>query len=501
MAFDDQLDDQANGQPNDDYERQLKRLSLIVGSSIKPFSRRAATGAPEEQFAEPAATPSAGEGLFGRSVRPRLPAPTSLPLTTPTIPSPDAPPSILGAAPGSVLPAPKRPTAYENYQALSGQQPKREDFKQYDLPTWKKVLGTGLGFALGSPQLVSSSLNRPEMKFERAQGEYQQRLGQAKTAADEERAQAEEQRKQQLPTKPEKPENLDREAYDFYIQGGMSPAEARKQVLKDAANAKPEKPDTATEEDQRYENIQAALNQKKSVSTEDSAWAKAYEKRKTLGPALTAGAKAGEQGTQRSDRSYQFTSNRIDALRKPVEDRAERIARLSDTLSQGTPQADALVAPELLSVMAGGAGSGLRMNEAEIARIVGGRTNWESIKAKVNAWQLDPNKGFALTPAQREQTRALFASVKDRVSRKMQVIDEESQNLLNSDDPKDHRRIYQQLQKRLSDIDTASGAGGGPASGGKAYTQADVDAAARQYGKTAQEIEAAFQAKGWNKKQ
>jgi len=159
-----------------------------------------------------------------------------------------------------------------------------------------------------------------------------------------------------------------------------------------------------------------------------------------------------------------FTSNQIDKLRKPVEDRAERIARLSDTLAQGTPQADALVAPELLSVMAGGAGSGLRMNEAEIARIVNGRTNWESLKAKVNAWQLDPSKGFSLTPDQRQQVNALFSAVRDRVGKKMAAVDEESQNLLNTDDPKEHRRIYQRLQKRLGDIDT----GGGQTPGGAA---------------------------------
>jgi hypothetical protein len=35
---------------------------------------------------------------------------------------------------------------------------------------------------------------------------------------------------------------------------------------------------------------------------------------------------------------------------------------------------------------------------------------------------------------------------------------------------------------------------------GKTYTQADVNAAARQYGKTPQEIEQAFLAKGYTKK-
>jgi hypothetical protein len=159
----------------------------------------------------------------------------------------------------------------------------------------------------------------------------------------------------------------------------------------------------------------------------------------------------------RVERSYQATVGRFDKLRKPVEDRAERIARLEDTLNQGTPQADALIAPELLTVMAGGQGSGLRMNEAEIARIIGGRTNWEALKAAIGKWQMNPSEGFAITPAQREQVRALFGAIKERVNHKMQAIDEESQNLADENDPKEHRQIYNRLQHRLSEIDTGQG--------------------------------------------
>jgi hypothetical protein len=61
-----------------------------------------------------------------------------------------------------------------------------------------------------------------------------------------------------------------------------------------------------------------------------------------------------------------------------------RFGRLRDTLNQKSPQADALVAPELLTVIAGGQGSGLRMNEAEIARSVGGRSHLEDLKAALN---------------------------------------------------------------------------------------------------------------------
>lgn len=161
-----------------------------------------------------------------------------------------------------------------------------------------------------------------------------------------------------------------------------------------------------------------------------------------------------DKDNARSDRSYQFHSTRIDKLRAPIEQKMERISRLEDTLDQGTPQADALVAPELLSVMAGGQGSGLRMNEAEIARIVGGRDKWQDLKAKLDAYRLDPNKGFAITPEQRQQVRALFDAVKERTSKKMAAIDEESANLINTDDAHEHRKIYNRLQQRLNEADS-----------------------------------------------
>lgn len=154
----------------------------------------------------------------------------------------------------------------------------------------------------------------------------------------------------------------------------------------------------------------------------------------------------------RSDRSYQYNSTRIADIAKDPMARAERLSRVGDTLDQNTPQADALVAPELLSVMAGGQGSGVRMNEAEISRIVGGRTNWESLKAKLDAWRTDNSKGFALTPTQREQTRALFKVVQERNNQRLKAISDAQDKLTDSDDPKDHRKIYNDLTKALQAV-------------------------------------------------
>jgi hypothetical protein len=173
------------------------------------------------------------------------------------------------------------------------------------------------------------------------------------------------------------------------------------------------------------------------------------------------------RGSQRDDRSYQFTSKQLDDVSKPVSEAVARLGRLQDTLAQNTPQADALVAPELLTVMAGGQGSGLRMNEAEISRIVGGRSNWETLKAAINKWSLDPSKANSITPAQRQQIRSLVGVVANKLQAKRQILDDARQNLINSTSPDDHRRIMFDTRQKLTAID--SQAGNAPGNGSKDF--------------------------------
>jgi hypothetical protein len=164
----------------------------------------------------------------------------------------------------------------------------------------------------------------------------------------------------------------------------------------------------------------------------------------------------------RADKSYQFNVGQLNTLGKPITDRVTRLSTLQDTINQATPQSDALVAPELLTVMAGGQGSGLRMNEAEISRIVGGRTAWESIKAAANKWQTDPRKGLSITPAQRGQIRALMQAVYGKLQQKQNILDQAQQDLINTDDPTQHRRIVARARQQMTTIDQGqSGASGG----------------------------------------
>lgn len=164
-------------------------------------------------------------------------------------------------------------------------------------------------------------------------------------------------------------------------------------------------------------------------------------------------------GDARLDRSYQYNSTQLEKLRQPIDALVGRVGRLQDSLSQNTPQADALVAPELLSVMAGGQGSGLRMNEAEISRIVGGRSNWESLKAAANKWSLNPATANSITPAQRQQIRALVATVQQKLAGKQSALDGANEDLVNATDVNTHRRIVSATRTKLDAIDSGGGTG------------------------------------------
>jgi len=212
---------------------------------------------------------------------------------------------------------------------------------------------------------------------------------------------------------------------------------------------KPEKPDTP---EQQFIDDYQKKNPKATIADA----VKAY----TL--ATTRPEKAGAADA-RADRSYTYNNNKLDALGKPIEDAEARMGRLRESLAQNTPSADAEIAPELLTIMAGGAGSGLRMNEAEISRVVGGRSKWQSLEAAINQWKLDPAKANSITPEQRKQIRDLIEAVNAKLQKKQQALDQAREDLLNSDDPKEHRKIVTNAHHALTLIDEEPPGGGNTA--------------------------------------
>lgn len=156
-----------------------------------------------------------------------------------------------------------------------------------------------------------------------------------------------------------------------------------------------------------------------------------------------------QSGGNALDKSYQFHTAQISALSKPIQDRRDRIERLQTSLNEKTPQADALIAPELLTAMAGGQGSGLRMNEAEISRIVGGRTALEGLKSTMMRYINEPNKPFLIPDNQRAQIQSLLNAVEQQAQENQNAVIEAQQRLSEAKDTQTHKKIFSNLRSRL----------------------------------------------------
>ena len=169
--------------------------------------------------------------------------------------------------------------------------------------------------------------------------------------------------------------------------------------------------------------------------------------------------------TQLSQNSYQAHVKLLSDLEKPIAEAESRYSNLRDNLAMGTPQGDALVAPQLLSFAAGGQGSGIRINNAEIERTVGGRSNWESLKASLQQWATDPKKANSITPDQRQQIQALTELFGQKLVQKRQTIADAISQLAQATDPMAHRKIYADTQQKLASIDRTPSGGNQQASG------------------------------------
>lgn len=157
--------------------------------------------------------------------------------------------------------------------------------------------------------------------------------------------------------------------------------------------------------------------------------------------------------SKRQDDSYARNTTLIDKLAAPLDAADQRLARISDTLAQGNPQADALIAPELMIVMAGGQGSGLRVNSAEIARVAGGATQAIKLEQFLNKWSLNPNQEI-IPPEMRKQIRDLVGVVQDKISRKQDAITAARNVLADPDSTvEQHRKAVNTLHSDLTMVD------------------------------------------------
>ena len=154
----------------------------------------------------------------------------------------------------------------------------------------------------------------------------------------------------------------------------------------------------------------------------------------------------------REDRSYQFQTGALERTEKPIAEALSRSSRLIETLNNGSPVALAAAIPEFLTVMAGGAGSGLRMTEAEMKRIVGGRSVWEDLTAAASRFSANPEQS-PLTKSQVANIRKMAQAATSKLAAKQEAINEARQIVGTSTNIVEHRNAVNNMWMKFQQID------------------------------------------------
>jgi ElaB/YqjD/DUF883 family membrane-anchored ribosome-binding protein len=151
-------------------------------------------------------------------------------------------------------------------------------------------------------------------------------------------------------------------------------------------------------------------------------------------------ATAAHNATEQAGKVYDKYNTQVDKLKTPADAAAARANLAIHNLDLRNKQADSLVAPEILTLAAGGQGSGLRMNDAEISRIIGGRSAWDTLKSMVNK-VIQSNGTFDDT--QRGQLRSIAGYIAERSAATSSVLDKTRENMLAGQNDEDKvRKAY-----------------------------------------------------------
>lgn len=168
------------------------------------------------------------------------------------------------------------------------------------------------------------------------------------------------------------------------------------------------------------------------------------------GAAIIPAAKAGSASDQAN---FKLVQDKIDAARKPVSSGLESFSRLTDILNQGTPITDKLIAPEAIKALVGGAGSGLRITQAELSTIAP-PNRWDQIKLALNKWSLDSSKALSLDPQSRKDLQAIVDLSAKKLAAKQAVLGTAERALSTIRDVLEQRAILARMNGDLDRIDS-----------------------------------------------
>lgn len=137
----------------------------------------------------------------------------------------------------------------------------------------------------------------------------------------------------------------------------------------------------------------------------------------------------------------------------PIEGHLDAIRSLGTMLNAKTPEADKLVAPLVIKATIAGQGSGFRMTRAEIESVVGGRSQWETLQAKLNQWSLHPEEALSLTDSQREDLRGLARKIREKATKLSRQITDARHTIDDAKDASTINHARTALQENLNRMD------------------------------------------------
>ncbi len=164
------------------------------------------------------------------------------------------------------------------------------------------------------------------------------------------------------------------------------------------------------------------------------------------------------------ERSYNARDAELNKLKDKVDTGLTGIGQAKDLLAQNNPGANSLAAPAIIKAVVGGMGSGIRITQAELNTINGGRGKIDNFKSWLTSWSSDEKAYQALLPDQKIWLNGVLDKMAEKFAAKQLLISGASQALIDAKDATTHKQVIKDLNDHLEAIDL--GKAGGKQSGG-----------------------------------
>jgi hypothetical protein len=105
-----------------------------------------------------------------------------------------------------------------------------------------------------------------------------------------------------------------------------------------------------------------------------------------------------------------------------TESQLQSIREAERFINMKTPAADSLIAPLVIKSTISGSGSGFRMTQGEIDKVLGSGSNWDKLKVALQKWDLNHNDALALDDDMREDMRKLARGIRDKAKQTARKI-------------------------------------------------------------------------------